>query len=76
MKLWTRIGKFYTIRYSGRGYEKGIVGWTFGYYDFGKVEEYTVGFRDFLTSKMDQFLAKIDMFFPRFDVGRGLARCA
>ena len=42
VELWTSMGKFYTVRYSGRGYGKGNMGKTIGYYDFGKVEEYTV----------------------------------
>ena len=41
LKLWTRMGKFYTARYSGRGYEKGNMGKTFGYYENWKVEKYT-----------------------------------
>ena len=34
-------GSFYTVRYSGRGYEKGNMGQTFGYYENWKVEKYT-----------------------------------
>ena len=41
MKLWTRMGKFYTVRYSGRGYGKGNMGKTFGYYENWKVEKHT-----------------------------------
>ena len=60
------MGKFYTVRYPAPGKSKGNMGKTFEYYENGEVEGgsfFVRGFRDFLSSNLDQLLLKIMCFF-------------